>query len=157
MIDTNNFYIYLLRKARELKHEVTGFRVENHCRHEFKYWGQRMVFNPDAYGQYWYTSEEGVHFFLEWDNGTMSPSVFQKKHQRYSAYYASGEYAPIYREFPLILTVASDMDRALVLRDAIYGIDNTDLQWLFTDKDSAEKDPVGKIWYGKEEKPVSLI
>jgi hypothetical protein len=113
--------------------------------------------NPDAYGQYWYTQEDGVHFFLEWDNGTMSPQVFQKKHQRYSAYYASGEYEPIYREFPLILTVAPTKDRAMGLRNAIYGIDNTDLQWLFASRDEAEKDPVGRIWYGKDEKPVSLI
>jgi hypothetical protein len=161
MIDTNNFYIYLLRKARELKHEVTGFRTENHCRHDFKFWGERMVCNPDAYGQYWIPSEgkedEGFHFFLEWDNGTMTSSVFQRKHKRYSAFYASGAYESIYQEFPLILTVAPTKDRALQLRKAIYGIDNTDLQWLFAAKEDVEVDPLGTIWYSKAEKPVSLL
>jgi hypothetical protein len=162
MVDTNNFYIWLLREARKLGHEVAGFRTENHCRHEFTFWGKKMVCNPDAYGQYWFKdkdkdSEEGMHFFLEWDNGTMSPAVFQKKHQRYTAYYASNEYAPIYREFPLILTVAPTKDRALALRNTIYGIDNTDLQWLFASRDEIELNPLGKVWYNKNNKPVALM
>lgn len=163
MIDTNNFYIWLLRKARELGHEVTGFRTETHCRHEFKYWGQKMICNPDAYGQYWFSdkdkegAEDGIHFFLEWDNGTMSPQVFQRKHQRYTAFYASGEYIPIYKEFPLILTVAPTLDRALSLRNAIYGIDNTDLQWLFASRKDVEVDPLGAIWYNKSEQPIALF
>lgn len=157
MIETNNFYIYLLRKARELGHEVSGFRTEQHCRHDFKFWGERMVCNPDAYGQYWLSSEEGFHFFLEWDNGTMTVQTFQKKHKRYSAFYASGAYEPIYKEFPLVLTVAPTKDRALQLRNAIYGIDNTDMQWLFACKDDVEANPLGAVWYGKKEEPVSLL
>lgn len=162
LIDSNNFFLYLLRKARELKHEVTGYRTENHCRHDFKYWGQHMICNPDAYGQYWIPSaddkeDEGFHFFLEWDNGTMTPQVFQKKQGRYAAFYASGVYEPIYGEFPLILTVAPTKDRAEQLRKAIYGVDNTDLQWLFASKVDVETNPLGQIWYGKKEKPVALI
>lgn len=158
MIETNNFYIYLLNKARELGHTVTGFRTENHCRHSFKFWGERMICNPDAYGQYWFSEDEGFHFFLEWDNGTMTPQVFQRKHKRYSAFYASGTYEPIYGEFPYILTVAPTLERALQLRDAIYGVDNTDLQWLFASSSDVEADPLGGIWYGKaEKKPVALL
>jgi hypothetical protein len=162
MVDINNFYIYLLRAARANKHEVAGFRVENHCRHDFKFWGTKMVVNPDAYGQYWLPSEghkedEGFHFFLELDNGTMTPAVFQKKHQRYTAFYASSEYIPLYKEFPLILTVAPTLERALQLRDSIYGIDDTDLQWLFASKEDAAINPLGSIWYTNQEKPLSLI
>lgn len=157
MVDTNNFYLYLLRKARELGHEVTGFRTENHCRHSFKFWGERMICNPDAYGQYWFSEDEGFHFFLEWDNGTMTPQVFQRKHKRYAAFYGSGTFEATYGSFPLVLTVAPTKARALVLRDCIYGIDNTDLQWLFASKDEVEINPLGSIWYGKEEKPVSLL
>jgi hypothetical protein len=155
-VDTNNFYIWLLRRARELNHEVAGFRTEQHVRHDFKFWGKRMVVNPDAYGQYWF-GDEGFHFFLEWDNGTMTPQVFQKKHDRYTGFYASGEYEPLYGEFPLILTVAPDLDRAIQLRNCIYGIDNTDLQWLFASREQAEADPLGQIWFGRQEKPVALL
>lgn len=157
MVDTNNFYLYLLRAARAQGHEVSDFRTENHCRHVFKFWGETMICNPDAYGQYWFNEEDGFHFFLEWDNGTMTPQVFQRKHKRYSAFYGSGIYASTYGEFPLILTVAPTEARALQLRDCIYGIDNTDLQWLFTSKDQVEADPLGCIWYGKEKKPVALL
>jgi hypothetical protein len=87
----------------------------------------------------------------------MSVSTFQKKHQRYSAFYASGEYEPVYKEFPLILTITPTLDRALALRNAIYGIDNTDMQWLFASKEDIEKNPLGNVWYGKEKEPVSLI
>jgi hypothetical protein len=161
MIDTNNFYIYLLRKARELGHEVTGFRTETHCRHDFKFWGQHMVCNPDAYGQYWFRNEqdveEGIHFFLEWDNGTMSPQVFQKKHQRYTAYYGSGEYVPVYKEFPLILVVVPDIIRVEQLHHVIYAVDNTDLQWLFATREDVETNPLGKIWLGRGSEVVSLL
>lgn len=157
MVDVNNFYIFLLRKARAYKHEVTGYRTENHVRHSFIFWGKKMACNPDAYGQYWFSEDEGFHFFLEWDNGTMSAPVFQRKHQRYTAYYASGEFKSIYGEFPLILTVTPNLDRALKLRDAIYGIDNTDLRWLFTSAELASEDPLGSIWYGKQKEPMALV
>lgn len=157
MVDTNNFYLYLLRKARELGHEVLSFRTENHCRHDFKFWGKRMIVNPDAYGQYWNSDEEGFHFFLEWDNGTMTPQVFQRKHQRYTAFYASGAYQPVYQEFPLILTVAPNKQRAIQLRDAIYGIDKTDMQWLFAAREDVEQNPSGAVWFGRKEKPVALL
>jgi len=157
MVDINNFYISLLRNARKHKHEVTGYRTENHTRHSFTFWGKKMVCNPDAYGQYWFSEDEGIHFFLELDNGTMSLPVFQRKHQRYTAYYASKSFESIYGTFPLILTVTTNLDRALRLRNAIYGIDNTDLQWLFTSNELASEDPLGPIWYGKQKEPVALI
>jgi len=157
MVQTNEFYLYLLRKAKELGHEILGYRTEQHVRHTFTFWGKKMVCNPDAYGQYWFSEDEGFHFFLEWDNGTMSIPIFQRKHQRYTAYYASKAFLPIYEEFPLILTVTTNLDRACKLKNAIYGIDNTDLQWLFTSTEKASEDPLGHIWYGREKEPVALI
>lgn len=156
MIKINQFYIYLLRKARNCKHEIEDFRTENHVRHEFKYWGQRMILNPDAYGQYW-KKDAGIHFFLELDNGTMTPKTFEKKHQRYSAYYDSNEYLKLYENFPLILTVTTTHDRAVQLRNQIARVDKTDMRWLFTSEDRVKLNPLGKIWLGKEEDPVGLF
>lgn len=156
MVSVNEFYLWLLKEARKRGHDVTGFRVENHIRHEFTYWGQKMTFNPDAYGQYWY-GNEGFHFFLEWDNGTMTPTTFQKKHQRYVGFYASEEYLKCYESFPMVLTVTTTKERALQLRNSIYSKDDTDMVWLFTSEEEARENVLGEIWWGKEEKPVSLL
>lgn len=155
LVKINQVYIYLLRKARSTGAEVLGFRTENHVRKDFTYQGKRTTFNPDAYGQYW-KGNEGIHFFLELDNGTMTPKTFEKKHGRYAAYYASGEYLKEYETFPLILTVTTTEERANQLRKVILARDKTDLQWLFTTEDQVRRDPlVG--WLGKEETPVSLF
>jgi hypothetical protein len=156
MVKINQFYVYLLRKARNTKGEVLGFRTENHVRYEFKHWNERIIFNPDAYGQYW-QGDEGFHFFLELDNGTMSPKTFEKKHQRYSAFYDSGEYRKHYENFPIILTVTTTEERAKQLRDIIYKRDNTDMIWLFASWDKVKVNPTSTIWLGKEKDPVRLL
>lgn len=157
MIKINDCYISLLRKARNENHEITLFQTENHVRHEFKYWNQRVVFNPDAYGQYW-IGDDGFHFFLELDNGTMTPGVFQKKHQRYTAFYASEEYSKHYENFPIILTVTTTWERAIQLRKVIQQVDDTDMEWYFTSEDLFEANPLGVIWLGKEENyPVTFL
>lgn len=159
MVKINDFHIRLLRKSRSVKpqHEVTDFRTENHVRHEFKYWGATHYFNPDAYGQYW-KGDEGFHFFLELDNGTMTPKVFEKKHQRYTAFYDSGEYEKHYENFPYILTVTTTPERAEQLRNLICKVDNTDLIWLFTSEDQVKLNPTGKIWLPlTQEDPVSIL
>lgn len=157
MVSVNDFYLYLLRKARAEGHEVTEYKVENHVRHEFKYWGKNMVFNPDAYGQYW-IGEEGIHFFLEWDNSTMTPLTFQKKIQRYTAFYASGEFEAIYGEFPLVLTVTPTMERATQLRKIVEKGNKSDIRWLFTSEDRVKDNPLGRIWLGLHiEEPVGLF
>jgi len=157
MIKINNCYLCLLRMARNHGHEMTVFHTENHVRHEFKYWNQRIVFNPDAYGQYW-MGDDGFHFFLELDNGTMTPAVFQKKHQRYTTFYASEEYSKHYENFPLVLTVTTTWERAIQLRKLIQKVDDTDVEWYFTSEDLFEKNPLGAIWLGKEENdPVKFV
>jgi len=156
MVAVNNFYLFLLRAARANGHEATLFRTESHIRHEFTHWGRKMVFNPDAYGQY-FVGEDGFHFFLEWDNGTMTPHVFQKKHQRYTAFYDSDEYRKFYETYPYILTVTTTWERAVQLRNSIVQIDQTDLVWLFTSEEKARENVLGDIWIGKDEKPVSLL
>jgi hypothetical protein len=157
MVKINDFYIRLLRRARNCKHEVTMYKTENHVRHEFKHWNERMTFNPDAYGQYW-KKDEGFHFFLELDNGTMSPSTFVKKHQRYAAFYASEEYAKDYENFPVVLTVTTSQERAKQLRDAIAKVDDTDMEWYFTSEEQTKLDVLGSIWLGKDtEEPVRII
>lgn len=157
MIKINDFYVRLLRKAREAGHEVTWFHTENHVRHEFRYWNERVIFNPDAYGQYW-MGDEGFHYFLEMDNGTMTPGVFQKKHQRYTAFYASEEYSKHYENFPLVLTVTTTWERAEQLRRVIEKVDDTDVEWYFTSEECFNTDPLGRIWLGKEkEEPVKIV
>lgn len=157
MVKINDCYLALLKNARKAHHEVTQYIAENHVRHEFKYWNQRVVFNPDAYGQYW-NGDEGFHFFLEFDNGTMTPTTFGRKHQRYTAFYASEEYTKHYENFPLVLTVTTSPERAEQLRGIIQKIDETDVEWLFTDEQSFHRDPLGAIWLSKdEEKPVTLL
>lgn len=157
MVKINQFYVDLLNGARERGHEVVNFMTENHIRHDFTYWGKKMTFIPDAYGQYWH-GDDGFHFFLEMDNGTMTPGVFGKKHQRYSAFYASGEYEKSYDNFPLVLTITTSVDRVETLRRAVTKVDDTDMIWLFTSEDQFKKDPLGSIWLelGADE-PVSLI
>lgn len=158
MVSINDFYINMLRAARYFKgeHEVGDFRTENHVRHEFKYWGSKMVFNPDAYGQY-FIGDSGVHFFLELDNNTMTPATFVKKHQRYSAFYESDEYLKYYDNFPMILTVAPTWERAVALRNCICAADDTDMVWLFTAREYVEDNVLGNIWIGKEGTLVSLF
>lgn len=156
MVDINRFYISLLKASRPRGHEASYFRTENHVRHEFKYQDGRVRFNPDAYGQYW-MGQEGFDYFLEWDNGTMTASTFQKKHKRYTAFYASDEYLKFYQTFPAILVVTTSMDRAEELRKCISIIDRTDMVWLFTSEDRVERDILGPIWIDKEKKPVSLL
>jgi hypothetical protein len=157
MVKINDCYVSLLRKSREEGHEVTLYRTENHVRHEFKYWNQRVVFNPDAYGQYW-LGDEGFHFFLELDNGTMTPGVFQKKHQRYTSFYASEEYSNHYENFPLVLTVTTTWERAEQLRKVIEKVDDTDVEWYFTSEEQFHSDPLGAVWLSKdEENPVTLL
>lgn len=157
MIDVNDFYLQLLRNAREHGHEVGDFRTENLTRHEFVHWGSKVVFNPDAYGQY-FTGSDGIHFFLEWDRDTMSIPVFQKKQQRYAAYYASDEYKKLYDTFPLVLTVAPSWDRALKLRNCIYAVDETDIVWLFPSRELFDKAGLlSPIWIGKDDQTVPCI
>lgn len=157
MIKINDFHVRLLRRARACRHEVPIYKTESHVRHEFKYWNERVVFNPDAYGQYWW-KDEGFHFFLELDNGTMTPSTFMKKHARYTAFYASEEYAKDYENFPLVLTVTTTWERAKQLRDAIRKVDDTDVEWFFTSEDRIKLDIFGEVWLGKEqEEPVRII
>lgn len=156
MIAINHVYIALLKSARELGHECTDFKTENHVRHEFEHWGQKMVFNPDAYGQYW-MDKEGFHFFLELDNGTMSIPTFQKKHQRYMSFYESGKYRAQYETFPFILTVTTTHDRARQLARSIGSADNTDATWLFASEEDLRSNGVGTIWIDKQGKPASLI
>jgi hypothetical protein len=156
MVAVNDFHLCMLRSARELGHEATGFRTESHIRHEFPYWGSKVVFNPDGYGQYW-TGDEGFHYFLEWDNGTMSPMTFQKKHQRYTAFYDSDEYLKFYETFPMILTVTTNIERAMSLSRCIGEVDNTDKVWLFTSEGNVRKSGVNALWFDKNGKPVSLL
>lgn len=157
MIKINDCYLGFLRKARDTGHEVTTFQTENHVRHEFKYWNQRIVFNPDAYGQYWHGTE-GFHFFLELDNGTMTPKVFGRKHQRYTAFYASEEYSKHYENFPIVLTVTTTSERAHQLRKTIEQVDDTDMEWLFSSEEDFHRNPLGAIWLSKdEETPVTLL
>jgi hypothetical protein len=156
MVAVNNFHLYFLRSARQKGHEALDFRTENHIRHEFKYWGQRMVFNPDAYGQYW-AGEEGFHYFLEWDNGTMTPLTYQKKHQRYTAFYDSDEYLKFYETYPVILTVTTTRERAAALSRVIREVDNTDKMWLFAASEDVRQNGVKTIWINKEGKPVTLL
>jgi hypothetical protein len=115
-----------------------------------------VIFNPDAYGQYW-MGDEGRHYFLEWDNGTMSPTTFQKKHQRYTAFYDSDEYKKYYETFPMILTVTTSWDRAMSLARMIGEVDNTDKVWLFASEADVKTNGVGTIWIDKRGKPASLF
>lgn len=157
MILINDFYVWLLKWAREHGHTIDTFLVENHVRHEFKYKRKKIKFNPDAYGRY-YTGDEGFHFFFEMDNGTMTLQTFKKKLERYEAFFASEEYKKYYGDsFPLILVVAPDEERAISLRNTIYADNNYGLQWLFTTKELAEANPVGEIWLGTEKEPVGLL
>jgi hypothetical protein len=156
MISINDFYLYTLKSAREMGHEASHYRTENHVRHEFSYWGGKVIFNPDAYGQYW-MGDEGRHYFLEWDNGTMSPTTFQKKHQRYTAFYDSDEYKKYYETFPMILTVTTSWDRAASLARMIGEVDNTDKVWLFASEADVKANGVGTIWIDKRGKPASLF
>jgi hypothetical protein len=87
----------------------------------------------------------------------MGVATFQKKHDRYTAFYASDEYLKYFASFPLVLTVTPNMERAEQLRHAIYAIDNTDIQWLFTSEELAKDNPLGRIWLGKEKAPIALI
>lgn len=154
-VKVNDFYLCLLKKARICRHEVVGFTAESHTRFEFEHDGRKVILNPDAYGQYW-KGDEGIHFFLEMDNGTMSPSVFQKKHERYTAFYASEAYDEYYDTFPFILTVTTSRERALQLRDTICKVDNTDVNWYFASEDDVKRDPLS--WIGKEdEKPLYIL
>lgn len=156
LVSINDFYLYLLRSAREHGHECTGFLTETHTRHEFTHWDSRIVFNPDAYGQYWMGSE-GFHYFLEWDNGTMSPATFQKKHQRYVAFYDSEEYRKYYPTFPLVLTVTTTRERAATLAKSIRSKDSTDIVWMFCAAEDVKANGAETIWLDKHEKPVTLL
>lgn len=157
MVAVNDFYLYLLRVARKHGHNFETYLVENHVRHEFKYDNGLVKFNPDAYGRYFVTPSEGFHFFLEWDNGTMTLQTFKKKLYRYHAFYETGEFEKYYGEsFPMVLVVAPSEERAISLRNAIY-TEGTPLRWLFTTAELAEANPLGVIWLGEEQTPVSLI
>lgn len=157
MVKINQFFIELLRKAREKDDEVVSILTENHVRHEFTYHGKKVVFNPDGYGQYWH-GDEGFHFFLELDNGTMTPKTFERKHQRYARYYASGEWETYYENFPLILTVTTSEERAQQLQRTIAKVDNTDTVWLFASEEKIRADVLGAVWWHIRKKdPVSLF
>jgi hypothetical protein len=156
MIEINNFHLCLLRAARKLGHSVVDFRTESLTRFEFKHKGSKVVFNPDAYGTY-FTRDAGFHFFHERDRGTMTPATFQKKQRRYAAFYESEEYLKHFDSFPLVLTVTPTWERALALRECVYEVDNTDIQWLFTSEDLAQSNTIGPIWIGEDDQPVSLI
>lgn len=154
MIEINDTYLQFLQTARTLGHELDMFRVE--VPHRFKYWGSKIIVKPDAYGQYFF-GEEGFHFFLEVDRGTETPAQFQKKHQRYAAFYDSNEYLKHYSTFPLILIITPTWERALQLRHVIYAADNTDINWLFTSEDLARQNIISPIWVGKGNEPVGLV
>lgn len=157
LVNINDVYIDFLRATRANGHELGEFRTEQHCKHSFQFWGNQIICNPDAYGQYWYSKDEGFHYFLELDNGTMTLPVFQKKQRRYAGFYASQSYKGIYDEFPYILTVTTTKERAYQLRDIIYAIDNTDLKWLFTTKEQLASNPLGEIWVGEAQRTISLL
>jgi hypothetical protein len=133
-----------------------AFRTENHIRHEFMHWGEKKIFNPDAYGQY-FEGDEGFHFFLEWDNDTMTAGTFQKKHQKYSAFYDSGEYRKGYENFPVVLTVTPTVHRADVLRKVVKSADATDMIWLFTSEDRIRDNVLGNIWVNTKGEAASLM
>lgn len=157
MVEVNNFYVWLLQQSRKQKgHEILNFRTENLTRFDFKHWGQKFTFNPDAYGQYFY-GEDGFHFFLELDRDTMTPGSFQRKQQRYATFYDSSEYTKYFATFPIVLVVTPSLERAKVLQKVIYATSKTDIRWLFTSRDLAEKDPLAAIWLGEKEKPESLV
>lgn len=157
MVSINNFYISFLKCARTYNHQIPTFLVEHHVRHEFMYDKRKYRFNPDAYGQYFIAENEGFHFLLEWDNGTMTLQVFKKKLLRYHAFYASKEYQKFYGDtFPLVLVVAPNERRALSLRNTIYS-EGTPLRWYFTTKALVEANPLGAIWLGEAKNPVSLL
>lgn len=154
-IEINDFYVHLLNASRKAGHELGEFVTENLTRHEFNHWGSKFVVNPDGYGQY-FTGEDGFHFFLEWDRDTMSVPTFQKKQQRYAAFYASDEYKKSNETFPIVLTVAPTMERVIKLRDCIKAVDDTDIVWLFATKEQVETD-VMRGWIGKDGDKVNLL
>jgi hypothetical protein len=126
-------------------------------RHSFTYKGENVTFTPDAYGQY-FTPENGVHFFIEADRGTMTPGQFQAKVSRYAKFYASGEYQKSYPTFPLILTVTTTWERAKQLCQTVAAADKTDLRWLFTTFDLLHEQPLQSIWLEKGlDNPVSFL
>lgn len=159
-IGITDFYIYLLRSARAHGHKVREFITEQHVRHEVpKLKGRgKYIVQPDAYGQYWLDDVTYVHFFLEWDNGTMTPNQFRKKYNRYLAFYASKELEENYGEIPpYILVVTPDDERAIRLRNTMYLNRKMPMVWLFTSKERVKDNFLGKIWLGAEEKPISLL
>lgn len=156
MTEVNDFYLQLLRMARRMGHEVGRYVTENLTRYEFRHNGARIVLNPDAYGTY-FADESGFHFFHERDRGTMTLATFQKKHKRYVAFYESEEYRRYFETFPMVLTVAPTWERAVALRNCVYAVDNTDIQWLFTSDDLTRANVLAPIWVGREERPVSLL
>jgi len=158
MVEVNDFYIYLLRAARENGHKVKNFRVENHNRHEFKINNyKKVILQPDAYGQYWIDDDTGFHFFLEWDRGTMTPQQFSGKYNRYYNFLISDECKRIYGNMPpVVLTVTPDAERAYELYRTIYAV-NTEINWLFAPKPLVETKILEQIWIGKEGTPVSLL
>lgn len=156
VIEVNNLFICMLRTSRQYGHQITDYQTENMTRFEFKHDGRRVVLNPDAYGRY-YTPQTGFHFFAEVDRGTESIQQFCSKQRRYASFYASGEYQKYYETFPLVLVVTTVWERAVELRNAIYSIDETDIQWLFTSNDLVQQNILGEIWIGKANEPAGLI
>lgn len=159
-IGITDFYIYLLRSARAYGHEVKEYMTEQHIRHEIpKAKGRgKYIVQPDAYGQYWLDNNTYLHFFLEWDNGTMTVNQFMKKYERYLAFYASKELETNYGEIPpYILVVTPNDDRAIRLRNAMYLNRNMPMTWLFTSRERVAEQFLGKVWLGAEEKPISLL
>lgn len=129
--ELNDYYVRLLKRAREQGHDIPTFVTEHHLLHSFKFRDDSFTFNPDAYFEYW-KGEDGLSFFLEWDRGTMTRRQFQEKQKRYRAFYGSREYRKAgYEVMPDILTIVPDMARAERLREAIEAVDRTDLRWLF--------------------------
>jgi DNA-binding Lrp family transcriptional regulator len=154
-IEINQFYIWMLRYARLHGHELGSYMVENLTRYEFEYWGKRYIVNPDAYGQY-FIGDDGFHYFLEWDMGTMGVNAFQQKQKRYAAYYASDAYKVHFDTFPLVLVVTTSEERVMNLQKCIGETDRTDINWLFTTQDNAKINPLGKVWADKTGNAQSL-
>jgi hypothetical protein len=152
--EINDYYVSLLRRARERGHEIPVFVAEHHLLHSFKYRDDTFTFNPDAYFEYW-KGDDGLAFFLEWDRNTMTKRQFQEKVKRYRAFYGSGEYQRAgYESMPDILTIVPDSARAERLKEAIEQIDRTDMRWIFGTPEIALDD--GLFLEAHKEKALTL-
>ena len=146
-IGINDFRTWLIEIALKRKHTPGIWKVEHHNYIAFNFEGRDYRLEPDAYGQYWYSNKQGLHFYYEHDRGTMGQIQWKDKLIRYQAHYKSSVQRQTY---PAVLCTTTSWSRAKDLA-SLAGQYNP--PWLF----SCHREGFTDQWLTQDHQKVELF